>query len=105
VVERRTSHEEGSRAALNGLKNQAGAVAVLSGSTVPASSVLLYAPVLELVDRRDLHSRDPKGRPGSIPGWGTLFAALNRDTDNSTRCPRNQNRSAKRVNPAPVRRD
>lgn len=74
--------EECSRAALIG-PNKAGAGEVLSGITAPAISAFLHAPVLELVDRRDLHSRDPKGRPGSIPGWGTFTQTENR-CDNST---------------------
>jgi hypothetical protein len=29
--------------------------------------------VLELADRPALHAGDPHGRPGPIPGWGTLI--------------------------------
>jgi hypothetical protein len=71
--EEETTDEEGLRAALIG-PNKAETVEVLTGVTVSAFSAFLqYAPVLELVDRRDLHSRDRQGRPGSIPGWGTFF--------------------------------
>jgi hypothetical protein len=74
-AEQEEHHGKGSRAALNGLKNQAVTGELLSGLPVTAFSAFLQrAPVLELVDRRDLHSRDQKnGRPGSIPGWGTFF--------------------------------
>jgi hypothetical protein len=84
LAERRTANEEGSRAALNGLKNQAGTVEVLTGITVPAFSAFLYPPVLELAVRRGLQPRAQFGRPGSIPGWGT-HCHHNRDADNSTR--------------------
>src|SRR5438128_167658 len=99
-------HEEGSRAALNGLNNQAGTVEVLTGVSVPAFGAFLqYAPVLELADRRGLQPRAHSGRPGSIPGWGTTFTPVGNLRDNTTkRCPRNKNRSVERVNAAPKRK-
>ena len=79
-------HGKGSRAALNGLKNQAVTGELLSGLPVTAFSAFLQcAPVLELVDRRDLHSRDPKGRPGSIPGWGISFTPYGNLVHNTLR--------------------
>ena len=47
--------------------DRAGAHGVLSGG-LPQSAM---AGVAELADARDLKSRDPKGRPGSMPGPGT----------------------------------
>jgi hypothetical protein len=35
--------------------------------------ISVSAGVAELADARDLKSRGPKGRPGSIPGPGTRF--------------------------------
>ena len=67
-MERSENHEEDIRAALDGPK-KVGAGETLSGVTAPTSG--LRAPVLELADRRDLHSRAHSGLPGSIPGWGT----------------------------------
>lgn len=81
---RGTSREEGRRAALEGPK-KVGAGETLTGVTAPTSSFSLqHAPVLELVDRRDLHSRVRRGRSGSNPDWGTFICAASRDTDNST---------------------
>ena len=48
--------EEGFRVALDD-PDKVGTVEVLTGVTVPTFNAL-YAPVLELADRRDLHSRD-----------------------------------------------
>src|SRR5688572_8210275 len=45
---------------------------VLSGG-LPQSPM---AGVAELADARDLKSRDPKGRPGSMPGPGTKRSQL-----------------------------
>ena len=46
------------------------------------------AGVAELADARDLKSRDPKGRPGSIPGPGTKFPRKTRtDDSHRTRTP------------------
>jgi hypothetical protein len=76
--------EEGFRAALNG-PNQVGAGETLSGVTAPTFSAFLQrGPVLELADRRDLHSRD-LGRPGPIPGWATILLATTGNlVDNNT---------------------
>ncbi len=63
-------HEEGIRATLIG-PEQVGTGEVLAGITAPTFSALLCAPVLELADRRDLHSRDQFGRSGPNPDWGT----------------------------------
>jgi len=82
-VERGTQNEEGPGAALNG-PNKAGAGETLRGVTAPAFSALLRAPVLELADRRDLQSRAHSGRPGPIPGWGTLLATAGNLVDNCT---------------------
>ena len=38
------------------------------------TGALNHAGVAELADARDLKSRGPKGRPGSIPGPGTSFS-------------------------------
>jgi hypothetical protein len=66
-------HEEGSRAVLDGLKNQAVTGELLTGLPVTASSALYFcAPVLELADRRGLQPRAHSGRPGPIPGWGII---------------------------------
>ena len=65
-------HEEGVRAMLNG-PNKVGTGEVLGGITAPTFSAFLRPPVLELADRRGLQPRAHSGRPGSIPGWGTIF--------------------------------
>lgn len=96
--------EEGSRAALIG-PDKAGAGEVLAGITVPAFSAFICAPVLELADRRGLQPRAHSGRPGPIPGWGTTFTQTENRYDNSTKWRKNKNRSAKRVNPDPKRKD
>src|SRR6266446_5527689 len=71
------SDEEGLRAVLIG-PTKVGAGEVLSGITAPTfSAFLLHAPVLELVDRRDLHSRDRKVVRVLSPA-GALFP-LNRN--------------------------
>jgi hypothetical protein len=62
LEERRNINEEGSRAALVGLKNQAVAGELLTGLPASASSLLFCAPVLELADRRGL-------QPRAIPGF------------------------------------
>lgn len=61
--------EEGVRAALDG-PHKVGTARPSKTDSVPTFSVLC-APVLELADRRDLHSRALIRRPGSSPGWGT----------------------------------
>src|SRR5437868_3887176 len=94
-------HEEGLRAAPDGPK-KVGTGEVVAGITVPASG-LACAPVLELADRRDLQSRAHSGYPGSIPGWGIPTSTENL-RDNSTRCRKNQSRSARKVNPALLRK-
>lgn len=72
AVEKRKPNEERCRAALDGLKNQAGAGELLTGLPAPASSSLLYPPVSELANERGLQPRAQSGYPGSIPGWGTF---------------------------------
>src|SRR5208282_2753694 len=96
---RRTESEEDVRAALIG-PDKAGTGETVTGITAPAFSALLCAPVLELADRRGLQPRAHSGRPGPIPGWGTITSAADRNRcDNSTKWRKNPSRSAKRVNP------
>jgi hypothetical protein len=73
--ERRLTHEKRFGVALDD-PNQVG-TARFDGPPVPTSGVT-WPPVLELADRRDLHSRDPMGRPGPIPGGGTSLTSADR---------------------------
>jgi hypothetical protein len=63
-------HEEGHRAALDG-PEKVGAGESLNGSTAPTSDNN-FAPVLELVDSRDLHSRGLINHSGPTPDRGTI---------------------------------
>lgn len=63
----------------------------MTGVTAPAFGAFFCAPVLELADRRGLQPRAHSGRPGPIPGWGTITSAADRNRcGNSTKCPRSQ---------------
>src|ERR1022692_1446641 len=70
-------HEEGFRVALDD-PHKAG-TARCRGPSVPTSSDFDCAPVLELADRRDLHSRAASRHSGSDPRLGhQLLADRNR---------------------------
>lgn len=81
-LERSKQHEEGLGVALDG-PDKAEAGECLEGFPASASSTV-DAPVLEMADRRDLHSRDHSGRPGPIPGWGTILSPNVNREDNTT---------------------
>jgi hypothetical protein len=64
---------------------QVGTGEVVTGITVPTIS-FSCAPVLELADRRGLQPRAHSGRPGPIPGWGTIdgtFRRMRYDNDSA----------------------
>ena len=103
-MEGRIPHEERIRAALDGLKNQAGTGSPIKTPPASASSAFLCAPVLELADRCGLQPRAHSGLPGPIPGWGISTPNRNVDDNNPT-CPKNLNLSVQRVNPDPKRKD
>jgi hypothetical protein len=67
---------EGFGAALDG-PEKIGVGEDLTALTTPISSALLNAPVLELVDRRDLHSRDPRIVRVLFPAGAPFFPNRN----------------------------
>jgi hypothetical protein len=88
--------EEGCRAALDGPKKE-GTGDSLTRFPVPSSGTTC-APVLELADSRDLHSRGLLDRPGPTPGWGTKFSPARNLCDIKLRCKKKPRRSVLKVN-------
>jgi len=82
-VQREEQYEERFRAALDGLK-EVGAGDSLSGITAP-TSITDFAPVLELVDSRDLHSRGLINHLGPTPSRGTNFSPARNICDSNTK--------------------
>lgn len=82
------TYEEGFRAALDS-PEKVGAGESLNGSTAPTSDND-FAPVLELVDSRDLHSRGLINHLGPTPSRGTNFSPAENICDSNTKWRRNE---------------